>query len=98
MAMVRPVAVQLGARFRADAKAEGQDVAIGGWETVAGRGSRQSRWYSVRLNRKNAPWPFCRGEPSRTIASLELFAMLISVISSGREWRGSKEGTIPLTA
>ena len=33
---VRPHAVNLGPVFRADAKAEGQEVAIGGWECAGG--------------------------------------------------------------
>jgi hypothetical protein len=70
--------------FRADAKAEGDDVCIGGWEVRSLEGevvdTMGSRWFALRLDRKNAPWAFGRGEPYRTIASLEMLATLISVM------------------
>jgi hypothetical protein len=59
--------------FRADAKAEGDDVGLGGW-CVDERGPEFSKWFKVKLDRKSAPWAFRSGEPFRTIASLELFA------------------------
>jgi len=65
--------------FRADAKAEGDDIGIGGW-CVDPRGPGHSRWFSLKLDRKSAPWAFRSGEPFRTIASLELFATLLCVI------------------
>ena len=36
-------------------------------------------WYAVTLTRRNAKWAFSRGEPYRTIASLELCAVLMAV-------------------
>ena len=46
-----------------DGKAEGATVVIGGWETHGGTVPSESRWFSVRLTRKNAPWVFVKGEP-----------------------------------
>jgi hypothetical protein len=70
--------------LRADAKAEGYDVCIGGWEVRSLEGevvdTMGSRWFALRLDRKNAPWAFGRGEPYRTIASLEMLAARISVM------------------
>ena len=65
-------------RFRTDAKAEGDDIGIGGWR-VDERGTKYSRWFAIKLTRANAPWAFRAGEPFRTIASLELFGTLLCV-------------------
>lgn len=61
--------------FHTDAEAEGDWVALGGWESVGGVSPSQARWFSVRLTRANAPWAFCKGEPYKCIAALELAAV-----------------------
>ena len=63
-----------------DAKAEGVNVAIGGWRCKEGRPTRELEWFAVDLNRCTAPWAFARGEAFRTIASLGLFGALVSVM------------------
>ena len=63
-------ALFLGEVFRLDAKAEGDTVAVGGWRSADGAKSSEAAWFSVRLNRRNAPWAFARGEAFRTIASI----------------------------
>jgi hypothetical protein len=80
MAECKRKAKNLGEVFRLDAKAEGTDVAIGGWRCREGRPTRESEWFAVKLNRRNAPWAFARGEAFRTIASLELLGALVSVM------------------
>ena len=65
---------------RVDAKSEGNRVAIGGWLSHGGRPARQAPWFSLVLTRVTAPWAFHRGEPFRTIASLELLASLVGVM------------------
>ena len=45
----------LGVAFRADAKAEGQLVRIGGWECRGGIPPGRARWFGVTLTRANAP-------------------------------------------
>ena len=70
----------LGELFRLDAKAEGEEVAIGGWRCRGTRKTSEAVWFAVRLNRRNAPWAFARGEAFRTIASLELLGVLVSVM------------------
>ena len=47
--------VNLGEAFRADAKAEGQTVVVGGWECLGGGRPEGARWFSVALDRKSAP-------------------------------------------
>ena len=48
---------------------------------LPGRPLHEDRtWFSVRLNKRTAPWAFARGEPFRTIASLELLGVLLSVM------------------
>ena len=70
----------LGEVFRLDAKAEGEEVAIGGWRSEGGRPTREAAWFAVKLNRRNAPWAFARGETFRVIASLELLGMLVGTM------------------
>ena len=70
--------------FRSDAKAEGDTVRLGGWQ-VADEAGRpvdpiDAWWYVLTLDRVCAPWAYRRGEPFRTIASLELFGTLISAM------------------
>lgn len=60
--------------FRVDAKAAGEEIVIGGWESYGGRSAREARWFSIRLSRKTVPWACAKGEPFRSIASLELLA------------------------
>ena len=69
--------------FRVDAKAEKDLVMIGGWEIPDHGGTKNVRWFSMQLTRKNAPWAFLKGEPFRNISSLELMAVLVAVIFFG---------------
>eukprot|EP00438_Fugacium_kawagutii_P008249 Skav226268 [mRNA] locus=scaffold2708:264535:265680:- [translate_table: standard] len=99
--MRKPRRIQEGVRelFRIDAKAEGDCVVIGGWETIDEAGTMKARWFSIRLTRRNAPWVFAKGEPFRNIASLELMAVLMTVIVFGKRWEGLvQKGEILLTA
>jgi hypothetical protein len=93
---IRPIANDLGLAFRADAKAEGQLVRVGGWECMGGTVPREARWFSVELTRSSAPWAFSKGEPFRTIASLELFATLLCVVLFGGSWPTGAAGAVRL--
>jgi hypothetical protein len=64
--------------FRADAKAEGEEVAMGGWECRNDTPPESARWWYLRLNRKDHSWVYAGGEPYRKIATLELIATLLS--------------------
>ena len=70
----------LGEVFRLDAKAEGDQVAIGGWRSLGAASTKEATWFAVKLDRRNAPWAFARGEAFRTIASLELLGALVGVM------------------
>ena len=94
---VRPMELHLGPVFRADAKAEGQVVVLGGWECRNGCHPSSARWYSLALTRKSAPWAFSRGEPFRTIAALELFASLVSLMVFGDALEEDTRGVLHLT-
>ena len=85
-AEVRPPGADLGVAFRADAKAEGESVSIGGWDCRGGVPPHRARWFAVSLTRRNAPWAFAKGEPFRTIASLELYATLVSFVIFKGSW------------
>ncbi|CAE8658280.1 unnamed protein product, partial [Polarella glacialis] len=71
-------------RFRADAKADGEDVKIGGWECLDADSTGKARWFSEVITRENAPWVFEAGEPFRTIATLELLATLCCLVAFPR--------------
>lgn len=87
--VVKPVSNDIGMAFRADAKAEGQEVAVAGWECLGGREVGEARWFSVRLSRKNTPAAFCPCEPYWTIAASKLHAALVCVTAFSDAWRGA---------
>ena len=95
--LVRPRSLHLGPVFRADAKAEGQQVVLGGWECRDGCPPSRARWFQLELTRRTAPWAFGRGEPFRLIASLELFASLLSLMLFGDELADDAGGAVQLT-
>ena len=95
--LVRPVAQTIGTAFRADAKAEGQTVIVGGWECVDATPPSKARWFSTRLDRRSAPWAFARGEPFRSIAALELYATLLSYALFSPQWAKATRGSIKIT-
>ena len=70
----------MGEVFRLDAKAEGEAVAIGGWRVDGSKMTKDAKWFALKLNRRNAPWAFSRGEAFRTIASLELLGILVGIM------------------
>ena len=94
---VRPHTMDLGPLFRADAKAEGQEVAIGGWECAGGCPPGKARWFRLCLTCQNAPWAFSRDEPFRTIAAIELFASLVSMMAFTDSMEVGDNGTMVVT-
>lgn len=78
--------------FRIDAKAEGEKIVVGGWECYGGIPTERSRWFSVELTRRTAPWAYVKGDPFRTISSLELIAVLTAVMLLAPEakWKGGR--------
>ena len=89
----------VGEVFRLDAKAEGEEVAIGGWRCLGAKRTEDAKWFSVRLNRRNAAWAFARGEAFRTIASLELLGALVGlmVLVPDDLWKSEAVGTATFT-
>jgi hypothetical protein len=77
-AVVRPRAIQEA--FRADAKAEGDKIVLGGWSTLQGTDTWAAPWFMVELTKANAPWAYAKGEPFRVIAALELLASLLGLM------------------
>eukprot|EP00438_Fugacium_kawagutii_P028291 Skav219866 [mRNA] locus=scaffold777:33085:36336:+ [translate_table: standard] len=78
--------------FRVDAKAAGEEVVIGGWESFGGVPTSEARWFSIRLSRRTIPWAYAKGDPFRAIASLELLAVTVAVMlfSRGAKWNAGK--------
>ena len=72
----------VGRYFKADARADGDEVHVGGFEVTDEKaGLKACRWFSFSLNRTNAPWAFVKeGEAFRVIASLEMFATILCVV------------------
>ncbi len=86
---------------RVDARAEGQEIGIGGWEPRCDSAGRpdlaSSRWFMLNLTASTAPWAYSRqGEPYRSIASLEAFATLMAVIAFQDETDGYLDHVITL--
>ena len=94
---VHPQGPSLGEAFRADAKAEGQTVVVGGWECLNGVPPSRARWFSVHLDRKCAPWAFARGDPFRSIGAFELFATFLCVMAFADDWPVMASGQISVT-
>lgn len=65
--------------FRTDARADKEEIWIGGW-SLDSEDLGQCRWFSERLNRRNAWWAFLAGEPFRAIATLEMLATLAALV------------------
>ena len=63
---------------------EGETVVVGGYQSHTGTGAQiaysEAKWFLLTLDRKNAPWAYERGEPFRSIASLELLGTLLGVM------------------
>lgn len=73
--------VRMNRFFKADAKAEGGEVCVGGFEVCGAAELKECRWFSYKLDPSNAPWAFVKhGEAYRAIASLELYATILCVI------------------
>ena len=49
--------------FRIDARAEGDKIVVGGWESYMNQDTSQARWFSIELNRRNAAWAYVKGDP-----------------------------------
>ena len=96
MAKVRCQVKDLGVIFKADAKAAGQHVKLGGWECRGGLPPSCARWFAVELTKQTAPWAYSRGEPFRSIAALELFATLLAVMVFGGDWMHEKKGFVSI--
>lgn len=78
--------------FRIDAEAQKDEIVIGGWETYETEVPAKTRWFSIRLSRRLTPWAYLRGDPFRSIASLELLGVLLAVMIFGpnAKWRGGR--------
>ena len=90
--------------WRVDAKAEGEELGIGGWwpqVDVSGCVQKhKSPWFAVRLSRSSAPWAFRQdGVSFRLIATLEALALLVALKVSGPQLEdGRRLQTLQLPA
>ena len=88
----------LGQLFRVDAKAEGDDVAVGGWApAVQSDGSIskfRSPWFAIRLTRASDPWAFSKGEPYKVVMALEATATLCGLMLLGKDALKARGGPL----
>lgn len=88
----------LGKYFKADARADGDTVIVGGFEAFPDSTLKQSRWFSFVLSPALTPWAYVKeGEAFRTIASLELFSTLLCVMLFVEQQPSSSISTIFIT-
>ena len=82
VSLVQSTPVRAGLRFKADARAEGDTVIVGGYELPDGCNDlKKVRWFSYRLDTTNAPWAFERHRQAfRAIAALDLYASLLCLV------------------
>lgn len=78
--------------FRSDAKATDTGAWIGGWEYLGGQPCKSARWFAFQVEEQFFPWAFCKKDPKRVIASLELLATIVCIILFGRQ--GNFNGSI----
>ena len=80
----RPRGAEVVERFRTDAKAEGDLVTVGGYQSFTAAGSaiphKDAKWFYMKLDRTSAPWTSARGESFRRIASLELLLTMLGLM------------------
>lgn len=94
-AATRPPVLE-GDCFRIDAKAAGEEIVIGGWESYGNVHTKQARWFSIALSRRTVPWAYLRGDPFRAIASLELLAVLTAIMLFSRDapWKDGRRKVV----
>ena len=86
-----------GELFRTDAKAEGDRIVIGGWEVLGAKPTHEARWFSLELTKDDIPWAYTRGDPFRSVASLELLATLVAVLVFGPAPGSLRKGLLSIT-
>ena len=87
--------------FKADARADGDIVVIGGFESNSEEDSdlHDCRWFSISLDPVNCAWAFEKhGEAFRCIAALELLATLVCIMVFQPEHSDQTLTNIAMTA
>lgn len=83
--------------FRTDAKATETGAWIGGWDTSKGYETMLSSWYAMEVEASWAPWLFCKKDPKRIIAALELLATIVAIMVFSPNWKRDEMGWCCLT-
>jgi hypothetical protein len=52
----------------------------------------EARWFAFEVTAKDFPWAFCKKDPKRVIAALELLATIVCIMLFGRQ--GTFHGTL----
>eukprot|EP00969_Alexandrium_andersonii_P104103 4594828-Alexandrium_andersonii.AAC.1 len=69
----------LGEAFKGDARATEAFADFGGWECRAGTPPVRARWYSVRIERPQAPTLLPKGSAQKTVATWVLLTTMLCV-------------------
>jgi hypothetical protein len=90
----REVRSEGGEAFRADARADEDSAEVGAWECKGGAKPPNARWFTLKMDRKNHPWVFYKGEPKRVIAALELWVTLVAFMLFNKPRTGADQERI----
>jgi len=71
--------------FRSDAKATAEGAWLGGWEFRGGQKTSEARWWAFEVKSDVFPWLFCKKDPKRIIAALEMLATIVCIMVFGSE-------------
>ena len=71
--------------FRSDAKATADGAWLGGWEFRGGKSSKDARWWAFEVKSEVFPWLYCKRDPKRIIAALEMLATIVCIMVFGNE-------------
>jgi len=71
--------------FRSDAKATADGAWLGGWEFRGGQKVSEAKWWAFEVKSDVFPWLFCKKDPKRIIAALEMLATIVCIMVFGSE-------------
>jgi len=71
--------------FRSDAKATADGAWLGGWKFRGGQKASEARWWAFEVKSDVFPWLFCKKDPKRIIAALEMLTTIVCIMVFGIE-------------
>lgn len=68
-----------GELFRTDTKGEADYVVLGGFLSEGVTNLKDTPWFSLRIDKSQAPWLFEKGHGSRTIGASEMMSTMVAI-------------------